>query len=115
MKAKKKKWIMKRHAVITEVARAVLGPYTRWKYGVDVQKFKEQGDRQYLIVMNHQTVFDQFFVGLAFRGPLYFIATEDIFSNGWVSTLIRYLVAPIPITKQTTAFKAVKSCLTVVN
>lgn len=115
MKAKKKKWIMKRHAVITEVARAVLGPYTRWKYGVDVQKFKEQGDRQYLIVMNHQTVFDQFFVGMAFKGPIYYLATEDIFSNGFISKLLAWAVNPIPIKKQTLDMRAIMNCIQVVK
>ena len=29
------------------------------------------------------------------------LATEDIFSNGFVSDLIRWICAPIPIRKQT--------------
>ena len=28
--------------------------------------------------MNHQTSFDQFFIAMAFDGPIYYIATEDI-------------------------------------
>jgi len=110
---KKKSWMKFRHRVIFPIARFVLWPYTRWKYGVKVERFRQQGDRPYLILMNHQTVFDQFFVGMAFRGPVYFIATEDIFSLGWVSSLIRYLVAPIPIKKQTTDLTAVMTCLRV--
>lgn len=111
--AKKKPWLKFRHRVVRNLAYAVMFPYTRWKYGVTIDKFKEQGDRQYLIVLNHQTVFDQFFVGMAFKGPVYYLATEDIFSNGWVSALIRYLVAPIPIKKQTTDVQAVKNCIRV--
>ena len=42
-----------------------------------------------------------------------YLATEDIFSNGWVSSLIKYLVAPIPIQKQTMDVKAVMTCLRV--
>ena len=41
------------------------------------------------------------------------MATEDIFSLGWVSDLIRWLVAPIPIRKQTTDIQAVKNCIRV--
>ena len=63
--------------------------------------------------MNHQTGFDQFFVGLTFRQPVYYLATEDIFSLGWVSDLIRWLVAPIPIKKQTMDLQAVKNCIKV--
>lgn len=111
--AKKKKWMKFRHRVARVVIAPFLFPYTRIRYGVDVRRFQEQGKRQYLIVMNHQTVFDQFFVAMAFRGPVYYVATEDIFSNGWVSRLIRYLVAPIPIKKQANDLQAVRTCIRV--
>ena len=106
-------WLRPRHRVVTKLARGVLAPYCNWKYGVKVTKFSEKQERQFLIIMNHQTPFDQFFVGMAFPQPVYYLATEDIFSNGWVSSLIRYLVAPIPIKKQTMDLKAIKTCLQV--
>ncbi len=112
-KTTRKPWMRFRHKVVRNLLSVVLGPYCRLKYGIKVEKFKEQGDRQYLIVMNHQTAFDQFFVGLAFKGPVYYLASEDLFSMGWVSKLIRYLVAPIPIKKQTADPAAVKNCLRV--
>ena len=52
---------------------------------------------------------------MAFKGPVYYLATEDIFSNGWISSVIKYLVAPIPIKKQTTDVHAVINCIRVVN
>lgn len=107
---KKKKWMKHRHKVVTEFLRFTLGPYCKWKYGITVEPFTEQGDRPYLIIMNHQTGFDQFFVGLCFNRPVYYIATEDIFSMGWVSKLISWLVAPIPIKKQATDLQAVMTC-----
>ena len=110
---KQKKWMKFRHKVITKLASWVLYPYTRLKYHIKIEKFREQGNRQYLVIMNHQTAFDQFFVGFAFRGPVYYIASEDLFSNGFISTLLRYAVAPIPIKKQTTDISAVKNCIRV--
>jgi len=110
---KKKPWMRFRHRVVRNIAFAVLYPYSRVKYGFHVEKFREQGKRQYLILFNHQTAFDQFFVGMAFRGPVYYLASEDLFSNGWVSSLIRWLVAPIPIKKQATDIAAVKKCMAV--
>ena len=107
---KKKKWIRPRHAIVRNVAYVILYPYCRIKYGIKVRKFKEQGDRPYLVLYNHQTGFDQFFVGMAFRGPVYYVASEDIFSMGRVSDLLRYLVAPIPIKKQTNDARAVINC-----
>lgn len=112
---KKEKWMKFRHKAITGIAAALIGPYTRLTYGVKVEPFREQGDRQYLVVMNHQTAFDQFFIGMAFRGPVYYIASEDLFSNGFISRLLEYAVAPIPIRKQTMDIGAIRTCLRIVK
>ncbi len=113
MKQKKQTWCKRRHGWVRNVLKVLIGPFSYFLYGMRVEKFKEQGDRQYLILMNHQTAFDQFFIGMAFRGPVYYIASEDLFSKGWVSRVIRFLVAPIPIKKQTTDIRAVMNCLKV--
>lgn len=113
MKKKKKKWIKFRHRVIRELVYPILGAMSRIKYGARVRPFREQGKRQYLILFNHQTAFDQFFVGMAFRGPVYYLASEDLFSNGWISRLLEWAVAPIPIKKQTGDAQAVYQCLRV--
>lgn len=112
-KAKQEKWIKPRHKVITTLAKGILKPYVIMKYGVDIIPFKEEGNRPYLILMNHQTPFDQFFVGLTFKQPIYYLATEDIFSLGFISKLLRWAVNPIPIRKQTTDILAVKNCIKV--
>lgn len=108
-----KRWMKPRHRVIRALLIPFLSPYSRLKYHINIEKFKEQQNRPYLILYNHQTAFDQFFVDISFKGPIYYLATEDIFSIGWVSSLIRYLVAPIPIKKQTMDLSAVKSCIRV--
>ena len=99
--------------MVRNILNLTLGVYTRVKYNVKVEKFKEQGNRPYLILFNHQTAFDQFFVGMAFRGPIYYVASEDIFTKGWISRLIKYLVAPIPIKKQAADVNAVMNCIRV--
>ncbi len=107
----KTQWVKPRHRVIVNLVRLFFGWYVRMRYHITIEPFRQEGKRPYLIVMNHQTGFDQFFVGLTFRQPVYYIATEDIFSLGWVSDLLRWLVAPIPIKKQTTDIQAVKNCI----
>ncbi len=109
------KWMKYRHCIARNVAYAILYPYSVIKYGIQIVKFKNQGGRAYLVLLNHQTPFDQFFVGISFSGPVYYLATEDIFSLGWVSSLIRWLIAPIPIKKQTTDITAIKNCFRVVK
>lgn len=110
-KKKQKKWLRYRHRVVRNIIYAILRPYIWLTYGLKRERFAEQGNRAYLILMNHQTAFDQFFIGMAFRGPVYYVASEDLFSNGWVSSLIRFLVEPIPIRKQTTDINAVMNCI----
>ena len=110
---KKERWLKFRHQVVVKLLRPTFGLFVRWKYGITIEKFDQQGDRPYLIIMNHQTAFDQFFVGVTFRRPVYYVASEDLFSMGWVSDLIRYLVEPIPIKKQTLDLQAVKNCIKV--
>ncbi len=114
MAKKKKKWLKFRHRVVRNlVVWCILKPYIRIKYRAKIRKFKEQGKRQYLVMMNHQTPFDQFFIMLSFKKPVYIVASEDLFSNGRISKFIRWAIAPIPIKKQATDARAVLDCLRV--
>ena len=108
-----KKWTKPRHRLAVKVVHFFFAPYVRLRYHIQITPFRQEGNRPYLILMNHQTGFDQFFVGMSFHQPVYYVATEDIFSLGWVSRLIRWLVEPIPIKKQTTDIQAVKNCIKV--
>ena len=112
-KNKKAKWIKFRHRIVTAILYFTLGTYTRLRYGIKIERIPKDKKRQFLVLYNHQTPFDQFFVGMAMRNPVYYLATEDIFSNGFVSSIIRFLVAPIPIRKQTADIKAVMDCMRV--
>ena len=73
-------WRKFRHKFILELVRYPLKLYCRLAYGVKFEEFKQQGNRPYLIIMNHQTAFDQFFVSMIFSRPIYYIASEDLFS-----------------------------------
>ena len=110
-KKKKKKWMRPRHTL----TRIFLGPIIRLlckiKYHCTIKKYKTK--RQFLILSNHQTAFDQFFVGLSFKKHVYYITNDDLFSNGFTSWLINYLVKPIPIKKGSTDVKAVMDCMRV--
>lgn len=112
---RQKKWVKFRHRVVRCLLSGPFGAYSKLKYNIKLDRFKSDVKGPYLILYNHQTAFDQFFVGVSFREPIYYVATEDIFSNGWVSSLIRYLVEPIPIKKQTTDVRAILNCMKVMK
>lgn len=112
-KKKAKKWIQLQHKVVVPILRELFRPIALWMYHLKVEKFKEENGRQYLVLANHQTGFDQFYPSFAFKQHLYYVASEDIFSMGWLSKLIVWIAAPIPIKKQVTDIRAVMNCLKV--
>lgn len=107
------RWSKFRHKLIISTIRPFFKVILQLKYHVKLERFLEEGKRPYLVVFNHQTAADQFFVSLLFRQHIYYLASEDIFSLGFLSKLLRYAVAPIPIKKQTTDLQAVKTCIRV--
>ena len=112
-KKRAKKWIQPRHKVVVPLLRTLFKPIALWMYHIKIEKFKEENGRQYLVLANHQTGFDQFYPSFAFRQHLYYVASEDIFSMGWLSKLIEWIAAPIPIKKQVTDIRAVMNCMKV--
>lgn len=110
-KTKKKKWVKFRHRVIRTILYVPVKLYCRIKFGVKIVKHKERGP--YLILSNHQTGGDQFFTYLAFKDPVYLLATEDIFSNGFKSRLLEYAFAPVPFDKTSTDIQSIRNCMKV--
>ena len=109
-KKKKKPWRRPRHRVYRVLFKWAVSLYTRFVYHIRVEKFDRSKKEQFFLLMNHQTAFDQFFVEMAFRSPVYYVASEDLFSKGFISRVIEHVVAPIPIKKSVTDMKAVKMC-----
>ena len=112
-KTSKKPWILPRHTFLRHVLGFIFLPYVKLKYNVKISTYDAKDKRPLLILYNHQTAYDQFFVSGAFKRPVYHVASEDIFSMGFLSKLIKYIVAPIPIKKQTTDARAVINCIRV--
>ena len=54
----KKNWIKFRHRIVRNIAYAILAPYSKIKYGIKVEHFREQEDRPYLvfIIIKHRLI-----------------------------------------------------------
>lgn len=109
----KKKWIRPRHKILLALAKPVFWLTAKIKYHLKITWSKGQGKRNYFVLTNHQTPMDQPFCSLMFRRPVYYIATEDIFSNGFVSHLLKWSTAPIPIDKTKTDVSTVRTAMRV--
>ena len=110
---KSNSWIKNRHKVIYSLICWILNTYTKTAYHFKPERFFEIKNRPYLIVFNHQTACDQFFITESCRTPVYFVVSEDLFSNGMLGPVLKYTCAPIPIKKNATDLQAVKNCLKV--
>lgn len=112
---KRGKWVLPRHKFVKNTLIRPFEFYSRIRYGLHFEIFPNPEHHQYLILTNHQTPFDQFFTAFVFRDPIYYIATEDIFSIGFLSRLLEFVVAPIPIRKGATDVNSIKNCVQVVK
>ena len=110
-KNKNQKWVKPRHKVIKTILYPFIKAYVKLKCGVKIERFKGKG--QYLIIANHQTAYDQFFVDLLFKNTVYYLSSEDVLSAGLISKVLRFLFNPIPIKKQTQDASAVMTCMRV--
>lgn len=111
--ADSKKWVKPRHEIIGKIVYLPILLLVKLLYHVKLPRYRDPKRRPCLILANHQTDFDQFFVFSTFRRAIYFVAMEDIFSMGFVSKLISWAVAPIPIKKASTDIRAVMNCMRV--
>ena len=106
-----KRWRKKRHTFFKKLTFLLSYPIAKCKYHIKVDKYKDK--RQCLILANHQTDWDQFFIGMAFRQPLYYLVSEDLFSGGLLSRIWQWAIGPIPIKKSTGDIRAVMNCMKV--
>ena len=91
---KQRHWVKRRHTFVFAFLRIVMHPFFKLRYNYRaVPAPIKKGPC--IILFNHQTTMDPFFVSKSFRFPVYFFASDDLF-NLKVSPLIRYLAAPIP-------------------
>ena len=111
MESKQQRWCLPRHRIGRALLKPPIWALTHLSYPVHIEPCRDR--RQALILFNHQTALDQFLVGLAFPQPIYYVASEDLFSIGILAKIMEFAVAPIPIKKQATDIRAVKTCLRV--
>lgn len=110
---RERKWCKKRHIVMSSIMRAFFKPYLKYHYGFSYEKLEM--DEPFLCLYNHQTIFDQFAFGLMIRKKSYFVVSDDVMTNGFISSIINYFVHPIAYKKASTDFGFFKSCKKVIS
>ncbi len=104
-------WSKKRHSIVTAIISPFFKAYFRFKFNYKVEK-ENLPDEGAIILSNHSTFWDPFFIGLKFNKPLYYMCSVHMFQNRFIGKLIKFLVAPIPKEKNNKSdVSAVRSCL----
>ena len=111
MKKKTKKWCKKRDWFVLQLIKLLMIPYFFFKMGLRVRRTKLRRDRPCLILCNHETFWDPGFVTVMYNRPIHFMATDNIFTNGFSSKLLTFFFGPIPKRKQGGDIQAVRAAL----
>ncbi|MBQ9825786.1 MAG: 1-acyl-sn-glycerol-3-phosphate acyltransferase [Firmicutes bacterium] len=98
------------HVVIYSIMRACARLYFRIRGDYKWQDFTPK-NKANLILTNHTTNWDFLYLGMAFKGHTYFVASEHIFRTGFKSRMIRFLVDPIARKKGASAIGTTKEIL----
>lgn len=113
MKNKNKKWCRFRHKIVFDFLRFICTPLFKIMYNYKSIKYKLNKKQGYFIISNHQALLDPLFVALSFKKPIYFVATDNLFNQKFVSFWLKWLVNPIPKRKATIDATCLKNCLKV--
>ena len=83
------------------------------KYGYKAENYKLDRKQNYLIICNHSCSLDPFMLGKSFFRPIYFVASDDLLKNGFISKIMKHTVAPIPIRKGTMHISSIRNCISI--
>ena len=111
--SKKKKWVKARHRPVR-----ILGTPIFWfmnsKLHYKGEFVKLEKDKPCLVLCNHQTAWDMVVLYMSFSRPLYFVASDDLFSEVY-SKALEFVFAPIPKSKSLRDTSAIRAMKQVVN
>lgn len=102
--------IKKRYHLVFSFLRPFFRLYNR--LAKDARPVPDAGhppDQPALIMANHVTDLDPFFLATGFKRPIFFVASDHIFRLGVISSIIRFLVAPIPIVKSRIDLRTIRT------
>lgn len=82
------------HRAVIGFAKFLYEPYLKIKFKYEFEKV-DYRKGNFIALANHTTNMDSMIVGVPFKQHMYFVAGEQLFRLGFVSTLLRRFVGPI--------------------
>ncbi len=101
------------HRMVFLVLTPIFRMFFRWRYRFKPDRFSYKNRKKgpYLILSNHALSIDPLLVATSFKGPIYYVASDIIFTMGLLSKLIRFLVSPIPKTKSRSDMETIRDIM----
>lgn len=100
----------KRHQRVYKTLRAPVLPIVYRKFRYTCEKAPEI-DGNFLVLSNHNTDVDFFFVSGSFKQHMYFVASEHVYQKGTLSKLLKYYFSPIARVKGVNAASTVMNVM----
>ncbi len=114
-KNKTKKWIRPRHKIYFFFIRVVFYPILKIRYRCKFKREDKLVPKKCIIMCNHQATLDPAFLVLTLRRPIYFIMSEDLFTLGFASKIIKHVIAPISKSKSKSDINTIRQTLKVLG
>lgn len=105
--------VRKRHGVWNKIVSPFISKYLKKQFNYTFEKCDIEPP--YLVLANHTTDYDAFFISKSFDNHLYFVMSDHVSSIPVVGKLVRHLVSPIPITKSTYDASTVRGIMSVIK
>lgn len=100
-----------RHRLVFFLFRPFFRIWVKWNLNYTFDKFNSKDDGPYLILGNHTQPLDPVLLAFSFNQPIYFVASKMVYNLKFLSKIMDYLVAPIPIDKFRSDLKSTKMIL----
>jgi 1-acyl-sn-glycerol-3-phosphate acyltransferase len=85
----------------------------RIKYGYKGIRIKGKEKGPFFIMSNHTSMLDPVMLAFSFKGPIYYVASDDIFSIPFWSKILKFLVSPIPKVKGSSDLITIKAMINI--
>lgn len=105
--------VKKRHSAWNKALTPIISTLIRRKFNYHCKKSDLKPP--FIVLGNHTTDYDAFFIAKSFSTPLYFVMSDHVSSIPVVGKIIRHLLCPIPITKSTADVSTVRGVLSVLR
>lgn len=105
--------LKKRHGAVKNLIAPFISMSMKRQFNLKLEKSKLKPP--FLVLGNHTTDYDAFFVAGAFKCPIYFVMSDHVSSIPVAGKLVKYFVRPLPITKSSLDVGVVREIFSVVK